>query len=47
MGIEYEACPFCHSKKIEKIDRITAIVIKCGECKNQIDRIPKDEQENK
>lgn len=44
MGIEYEACPNCGSRVIEKIDRITRIVIKCGgECGQQIDSYPKEE----
>lgn len=48
MGIEYEACPYCGGKKIEKIDRITRVVIKCGntdECGQQIDSYPKEEQQ--
>lgn len=44
MNIEYEACPLCYSKKVIKEDRGTVVIIKCGECKNQIDRIVKNEQ---
>ena len=43
--IEYEACPYCSSKNVLKLDRGSRIVIKCGnidECGNVIDSFPKE-----
>ncbi len=43
MGIEYESCPYCFSKKIKKDETGPRILIICdGECKNQIDSFPKE-----
>ncbi len=43
MGIKYESCPYCFSKKIEIDKSGPRIVVRCkGECGNIIDSYPKE-----
>jgi len=43
LDIEYTSCPYCYGKNIEKVEVGNTIVIKCKDCANKIDILPKKE----